>query len=48
VHQPAFHLSHAQRGFFKREGYLVIDKLMTAEDVAMLRNSYDRIFARAR
>ncbi len=39
-------LTPEQIEFFHREGYLAIDQLTTAEDVAKLRVSYDRIFAR--
>jgi ectoine hydroxylase-related dioxygenase (phytanoyl-CoA dioxygenase family) len=38
-------LSRAQVDFYHREGYLAIDQLTTPEDVAALRESYDRIFA---
>jgi ectoine hydroxylase-related dioxygenase (phytanoyl-CoA dioxygenase family) len=42
---PNLTLSQEQIAFFRREGYLSIDKLTTDEDVAKLRVSYDRIFA---
>jgi ectoine hydroxylase-related dioxygenase (phytanoyl-CoA dioxygenase family) len=42
--EPAFHLKQDQIDFFRREGYLAIDSLTTPEDVAFLRESYDRIF----
>lgn len=38
-------LSQDQIDFFNREGYLAIDALTTSEEVAWLRESYDRIFA---
>jgi hypothetical protein len=41
---PTFHLSAAQLETFRSEGYLAIDALTTPEDVASLRESYDRIF----
>lgn len=43
--QSTFRISAEQREFFHREGYLAIDALTTQEDVARLRESYDRIFA---
>ncbi len=38
-------LSDDQVAFFRREGYLAIDQLTDAEDVAFLRVAYDRLFA---
>jgi len=38
-------LTQEQIEFFDREGYLAIESLTTPEDVAFLRESYDRIFA---
>jgi ectoine hydroxylase-related dioxygenase (phytanoyl-CoA dioxygenase family) len=42
--QPTFHLAQDQIEFFHREGYLAIEALTSQEDVAALRESYDRIF----
>lgn len=38
-------LTDEQVAFFAEQGYLAVDQLTTAEDVAMLREAYDRIFA---
>src|SRR5262245_33160300 len=44
MREPTFHLRPDQIEFFHCEGYLAIDQLTTPEDVAALRESYDRIF----
>lgn len=43
--QSSIMLTDAQIEHYHREGYLALDRLTTAEDVASLRRSYDRIFA---
>lgn len=43
--EPTFKLSQEQLDFYAKTGYLSIPQLTTAEDVAKLRVSYDRIFA---
>jgi hypothetical protein len=40
-----FHITDDQIEFYRTEGYLSIDALTTPEDVATLRESYDRIFS---
>lgn len=40
-----FRLTQDQIDFFHEEGYLAVDALTTPDDVAMLREQYDRIFA---
>ena len=44
MQEPTFHLTQDQIDFYRREGYLSIERLTTPEDVAKLRVSYDRIF----
>jgi ectoine hydroxylase-related dioxygenase (phytanoyl-CoA dioxygenase family) len=41
-------LTKEQRDFFARRGYLAIPRLTTDEDVAVLRQAYDRIFSERR
>ena len=41
----SFSLSDVEISFFHENGYLKIPRLTTDEDVALLRSSYDRIFA---
>ena len=43
--EPTIRLTQSQIDFFAREGFLALDALTTPEDVAILRESYDRIFA---
>ena len=43
--QPAFKLTNEQIAFYHREGYLAIDAITTPEEVAWLREIYDRLFA---
>jgi ectoine hydroxylase-related dioxygenase (phytanoyl-CoA dioxygenase family) len=42
---PTVKLSPEQVAFFHREGYLAIDAITTPEEIAVLREVYDRIFA---
>ena len=42
--EPTFELTSEQIEFYRTEGYLAIDALTTPEDIALLCESYDRIF----
>lgn len=43
--ETQFELTQEQIAMYRREGYLKIEQLTDAQDVAALRESYDRIFA---
>ncbi len=43
--QPTVKLTNEQIAFYHREGYLAIDAITTPEEVAWLREIYDRLFA---
>jgi ectoine hydroxylase-related dioxygenase (phytanoyl-CoA dioxygenase family) len=43
--QPMIKLTNDQIAFYHREGYLAIDAITTPEEVAWLREIYDRLFA---
>jgi len=43
--QPTVKLTDEQIAFYHREGYLAIDAITTPEEVAWLREIYDRLFA---
>lgn len=43
--QPTVKLTNEQINFYHREGYLAIDTITTLEEVAWLREIYDRLFA---
>ncbi len=43
--QPTIKLTNEQTTFYHREGYLAIDAITTPEEVAWLREIYDRLFA---
>jgi len=43
--QPTIKLTNAQIAFYHREGYLSIEAITTPEEVAWLREIYDRLFA---
>jgi ectoine hydroxylase-related dioxygenase (phytanoyl-CoA dioxygenase family) len=43
--EPTLSLTQDQIDFYHREGYLVLNALTTAEEVAWMRGVYDRIFA---
>lgn len=42
--QPTIKLTNEQIAFYHREGYLAIDAITTLEEVAWLREIYDRLF----
>lgn len=44
-HQPTLTLTPQQIEFFHTQGYLCLDTITTPEEVARLRDAYDRIFA---
>jgi hypothetical protein len=39
-------LTDAQRAFFAERGYLVVDRITTADEIEWLRGRYDDVFAR--
>jgi ectoine hydroxylase-related dioxygenase (phytanoyl-CoA dioxygenase family) len=43
--EPTIDLTPEQIGFYHREGYLALDAVTTQEEVAWLREIYDRLFA---
>jgi ectoine hydroxylase-related dioxygenase (phytanoyl-CoA dioxygenase family) len=43
--QETIELTHEQIAFYQREGYLVLPSITTAEELARLREIYDRLFA---
>ena len=43
--EPTIQLTQAQVDFYHREGYLALEQITTAEEVAWLRGVYDRLFA---
>jgi ectoine hydroxylase-related dioxygenase (phytanoyl-CoA dioxygenase family) len=43
--EPTVILTQEQSDFYHREGYLALDAITTQEEVAMMRQAYDRIFA---
>ena len=42
---PTITLTRDQIEFYQREGYLALDALTTQDEVAWLRDIYDRLFA---
>ena len=44
--EPAVEISDEQVDFFRREGYLAVERLTSDEEVARMRTAYDEIFAR--
>ncbi len=45
MHQVTTRLSDEQLAFYEREGYIAVEALTTPEEVAELREIYDRLFA---
>ena len=43
--EPTVHLTPEQIDFYRREGYLALDAITTQEEVAWLRDIYDRLFS---
>jgi ectoine hydroxylase-related dioxygenase (phytanoyl-CoA dioxygenase family) len=46
--EPTVHLTQEQIDFYHREGYLTLQAITTAEEVAWMREVYDRLFAERR
>src|SRR5689334_21360436 len=44
-HKPTIELTQDQIEFYRREGFLALDAITTPEEVAWLREIYDRLFA---
>ncbi|HYN87143.1 MAG TPA: phytanoyl-CoA dioxygenase family protein, partial [Ardenticatenaceae bacterium] len=43
--EPTITLTEAQIDFFRQQGYLVLDAITTPDEIAMIRDVYDRLFA---